>query len=104
MKIRGWGAAAALGAALLAGCSGMDGLSGTTWLGGNIMDSDVSLAFASGGSCQLKTSFMGSGACTWKSDDDEVLVTFGGKTYAFVRADNQLVGNLFGAGVSLVRQ
>jgi hypothetical protein len=103
MGIRGWGAAA-LGAVLLAGCAGGDGLGGTTWLGGNIMDSNVSLAFAAGGSCQLKTSFMGSGACTWQADDDEVLVTFGGTTYAFVRAGNQLAGNLFGAGVSLVRQ
>ena len=89
---------------LLAGCSGGDGLSGTTWLGGNIMDSNVSLAFSSGGSCQLRTSFMGSGGCTWEADDDEVLVTFGGTTYAFLRDDNQMVGNLFGAGVSLVRQ
>lgn len=95
---------AVAGLLVLTGCAGGDDLAGTTWLGGNIMDSAVSLSFSSGGVCQLKTSYMGSGACTYTAGSDEVTITFDHQTYAFERSANQMVGNLFGAGVSLVKQ
>lgn len=96
------GVAAAL--VLLAGCTGAGSLSGTTWKGGNLMDSNVSLAFTSASDCRLDTSFMGSGPCTYQAGGDQVAVTFDDQTYVFAIDQGTMTGLLFGAVVQLAKQ
>ncbi len=88
----------------LTGCGAGDSIVGTTWKGGNMMDSGVVFAFTTSDKCTIKTSFMGSGPCTYKMDRNQVLMNFSGQTYAFTVSGSQMTGNLLGAGVQLVRQ
>ena len=68
------------------------------------MDSNVKLTFTSDTDCKLKTSFMGSGPCTYSVSGSQVSVTVDRKTYVFVINGNLMEGNLFGAGVGLAKQ
>jgi hypothetical protein len=68
------------------------------------MDSNVKLTFTSDTDCKLKTSFMGSGPCTYSVSDNQVSVTVDQKSYAFVINGNLMECNLFDAGVSLGKQ
>lgn len=95
---------AALTAMLCSGCAFGGGLSGTTWKGGNILDSSVVFTFSSGSGCSVATSFMGSGPCTYTYSDGQAVLTYNGQKYVFNVQGSQMQGNLLGAGVQLVKQ
>jgi len=95
---------AALTAMFCAGCAFGGGLSGTTWKGGNILDSNVVFTFSSGSGCSVSTSFMGSGPCTYTYSDGQAVLTYNGQKYVFNVQGSQMQGNLLGAGVQLVKQ
>lgn len=90
---------------LLSGCSGAgNALSGTTWKGGNMFDSNVVFTFRSATECAISTSFMGSGPCTYEVERDQAVITYKGTTYAFQYQGSQMQGNLLGAGIQVVKQ
>ena len=88
----------------MVGPSRVDILSGTVWKGGNMYDDNISLAFGKGDACQLHTSFMGSGTCSYRSEGDQVLMTFKGSTYAYAVQGSIMQGDLMGAAIRLVKQ
>ncbi len=105
MRFKKAAAAAVAIAGLLTACSAVGNpLSGTTWKGGNMLDSNVVFQFKSSTDCSISTSFMGSGPCTYKLDGQQAVITYKGTTYAFQFQGSQMQGNLLGAGVQLVKQ
>ena len=105
MRTRAWTIVAVILLGLMVGAAcGEQSLKGTTWKGGNIMDSNITLTFNSGGQCDLHTSFMGSPSGTYKVSGNQVSVRFNNSTYVFDMNGDSMTGTLFGAGVSLARQ
>lgn len=68
------------------------------------MDSNVTITFDSSDGCQLRTSYMGSGPCTYEVSGSQVMITFANQRYTFDTDGKRMVGMLFGAGVDLSRQ
>jgi hypothetical protein len=82
-------------------CGGLS-LSGTTWKGGNLIRSDVTISFTSDIDCTVSATGTSSG--TYATSGDQVEVRVGGEAFVFQVDGDVMQGTLWGAPVSLAKQ